>query len=168
MDSFKYDVAITVCSDGSYCCGYQNYDCCDNEQGYRIVNGIVTPDGSNGTSSSAPSKPISSLTRTPSLSIASTASIYVVPTGISTAPNISTPTIISCSDPSWEPNPRTWADADVDSQLASWWSSTASERGSRTFVDWISSSFGDDSRGQHCGIGTSSSCSAPDCQSKAF
>jgi hypothetical protein len=75
------------------------------------------------------------------------------------------PSQVLCSDSSWNPNPETWDAAQVDSELAAWWKSSASSRGSRTFVDWISSSFGDRSQRQQCGIGKSSSCSAPDCQS---
>jgi hypothetical protein len=160
-------VAITVCSDESYCCGYQNYECCAANQGYRVVDGIATSGDSNITSSSTTlSLESRSGTSTSTTTLSSSTSSQVTASRISSASNVPSPTIIACSDPSWEPNPQNWVDAHVDSELASWWSRTASERGSRTFVDWVSSSFGDTSRGQHCGIGASSSCSAPDCQSK--
>ncbi|KAG4424306.1 hypothetical protein IFR04_002547 [Cadophora malorum] len=69
-----------------------------------------------------------------------------------------------CSDPKWTPSPENWEDANVDTELANWWTSTTAARGSATFVDWISQSFGDRSRNQQCGIGLIASCSMPDCQ----
>lgn len=172
VDNYKDDVAITTCSDGSYCCGYHSFDCCDTHRGYWIVDGVVTRCDPNSTSSSSTSsRSSSSLTSTSSSSRAISTpatSTYTLLAALSTASQVSTPTIVSCSDSLWEPNPQNWADVAVDRELASWWSKTTSERGSRTFDYWISSSFGDKSRDQHCGIGTGSSCSAPDCQSKNF
>jgi len=185
VDNYKEDVAITTCSDGSYCCGHRSFDCCNTHQGYWIIDGVVTSSDPNNTSGpptlskssssststssspSAVSSPVSfTLNASPTTISSSATSTYTLPATINTVSPVATPKILSCSDSSWEPNPRNWVDAAVESELASWWSKTASERGSRTFVDWISSSFGDNSRGQHCGIGTDSSCSAPDCQSK--
>ena len=73
-----------------------------------------------------------------------------------------------CSDPKWTPSPENWEDANVDTELANWWTSTTAARGSATFVDWISQSFGDRSRNQQCGIGLIASCSMPDCQGQYF
>jgi hypothetical protein len=40
------DVVITMCADGSYCCGFNATNCCEKKAGYWITNGKVT--GHNG------------------------------------------------------------------------------------------------------------------------
>ncbi|KAF2174615.1 hypothetical protein K469DRAFT_687132 [Zopfia rhizophila CBS 207.26] len=68
-----------------------------------------------------------------------------------------------CGDSSWEPTIANWLDAGVDDELLKWWNGTKDTRGATMFVDLISTSFGDMSRGQQCGIGKSN-CFVPDCQ----
>ncbi|KIX09556.1 uncharacterized protein Z518_00636 [Rhinocladiella mackenziei CBS 650.93] len=70
-----------------------------------------------------------------------------------------------CDDPSWEPSPENWVNEGVDEKLAGWWTSQQAEglSSTSTIVDLLSTSFGDMSRGQECGIGKSN-CFVPDCQ----
>jgi hypothetical protein len=75
-------------------------------------------------------------------------------------PNATNP----CDDPSWAPTPENWADASVNTNLAAWWANVSASRGSATFVELISTSFGDDSLDQECGIGYSPTCTIPDCK----
>jgi hypothetical protein len=37
------DLIITVCGDGSYCCGEDNVDCCDHGAGFWVSNHKVYP-----------------------------------------------------------------------------------------------------------------------------
>ncbi|KAF2673290.1 hypothetical protein BT63DRAFT_421454 [Microthyrium microscopicum] len=37
------DTLVTLCTDGSYCCGYNTTSCCDNQQGYWVKDGTVYP-----------------------------------------------------------------------------------------------------------------------------
>ncbi|KAH8672588.1 hypothetical protein BGZ60DRAFT_563013 [Tricladium varicosporioides] len=184
IDSHTDDVAITICPDGSYCCGNKNTACCDAMEGYWVEDDGTVTNGTSVTPKVSPTSSVKPQTTTPSpstvkvtvsvppVSVAgTTVGGGLITTTIKTQNSVTqtvtfsivpTPTIISCKDSSWDPNPNNWADAQVDKQLASWW---AAQPATRTFVDLISSSFGDSSRGQHCGIGTSSSCQPPDCQS---
>lgn len=54
-DQANHDVFITPCADGSYCCGENAVatSCCQNGQGYFIVNGEETRVNPNGSSSSS-------------------------------------------------------------------------------------------------------------------
>ncbi|KAH6680644.1 hypothetical protein B0J14DRAFT_579054 [Halenospora varia] len=182
IDSHIDDVAITACPDGSYCCGYSNTACCAAMEGYWVEDDGTVTNGTTSTTKTSPATSIKSTTlatsaksTTPVISIPKVDApgpTVIIDTTIKTQTAVvsrtsvvsivPTPTILSCKDPSWDPNPNNWADAQVDKQLTSWW---ASQPTGRTFVDLISSGFGDSSRGQHCGIGTSSSCQPPDCQS---
>jgi hypothetical protein len=38
---------LTVCPDGSYCCGAQNLDCCNQNQGYWVQDLVVYPHSQN-------------------------------------------------------------------------------------------------------------------------
>jgi hypothetical protein len=40
-DSHTSDINVSVCVDGSYCCGNNNTACCDRQQGYWLINGKV-------------------------------------------------------------------------------------------------------------------------------
>ena len=41
LNMTQSDVVITPCGDGSYCCGQNNTSCCNNEEGYWIINSEV-------------------------------------------------------------------------------------------------------------------------------
>ncbi|KAL8732288.1 MAG: hypothetical protein Q9166_002860 [cf. Caloplaca sp. 2 TL-2023] len=71
-------VILTTCSDGTYCCGFDNTECCDKGEGYRInprngqilIQGQITssarPASSTRTSSSSSSSSTSTSTSTAS------------------------------------------------------------------------------------------------------
>jgi hypothetical protein len=43
VDAHTSDVSLTLCSDGSYCCGALNNDCCLSKQGFWVDNFQVYP-----------------------------------------------------------------------------------------------------------------------------
>jgi hypothetical protein len=71
LDGFT-DVALTLCEDGSYCCGNLNYQCCLQNQGNWIKDLVVYPHDQNPFSTATPSS--SSSTTSTSATQSSTSS----------------------------------------------------------------------------------------------
>ena len=154
--NYPGDVFITVCTDGRYCCGSQNTACCNNHQGYWIVNGVVTNiKPSSSVISQGQSLSTSRVTQpaTPTTPRSSAAIIL----------SSTLPSAVLCGNSAWIPSPQKWNEAAVDEELGKWWKATAVQRGSRSFVDWLSSQFGDKTPNTQCGIHRAETCTLPPC-----
>jgi hypothetical protein len=55
----KQGASLTICADGSWCCGNNNYTCCNNNQGIQLAAVIGSPQSGStgGGSSTAPAVP---------------------------------------------------------------------------------------------------------------
>jgi hypothetical protein len=65
------DILITLCGDGSYCCGYNNTACCATGGGYWVSNGKVYPYSSSTFTSATnpPTQSTASMIPTSSLNV---------------------------------------------------------------------------------------------------
>jgi hypothetical protein len=68
INSTTDDVNITLCPDGSYCCGFNSTACCSQYSGYWIKDGKVYQHDQNPYTASSSTGSFTSSTTTPSLS----------------------------------------------------------------------------------------------------
>jgi predicted extracellular nuclease len=106
-------VQITVCSDGTYCCGQSNQDCCSRGLGYAIVNGKVVAASAASSQSLAPTQSSSS---NPSSAKTTTTDAIAQPTSPpSTSASLtpSSPSSLSSAPSSSSPEPSKKSDSTV-------------------------------------------------------
>ncbi|KAL8944136.1 MAG: hypothetical protein Q9216_000641 [Gyalolechia sp. 2 TL-2023] len=100
----QYDEAgtiLTQCTDGSYCCGFDNFECCDKDEGTRInkSNGQIIISGQISRSIAAATSTISSSATQETSSSRPTTNIPpAAASGASTSSSLPSPSAVSESD----------------------------------------------------------------------